>query len=59
MVYVSLLGITSKCQKPSNTIGQIPNIEQTPDLKMNLTFLTPTASLEEGFFKNTVSRNAI
>jgi len=49
MVYVSLLGITSKCQKPSNIIGQISNIEQTPELNMNLTFLTPSASLEEGF----------
>lgn len=59
MVYVPLLGITSKCQKPSKTVGQVSNIEQTPELKMSLTFLTPTASLKEAFFKTTVSQNAI
>lgn len=57
-----LLEITSKCQKPRNSqilLDRYLTIEQTSELKMNLTSLTSAASLEEGFFKNTASQNAI
>lgn len=30
--HLSVLGITSKCQMPSNTIGERSSIEQTPEL---------------------------